>query len=144
MYIKAKCGLLAEVTIPTHTYKKLLCAIFITGLYSMDNGYERATKEIIPAIRTLIARELKERYGMKETEIAQRLSVAQAAVSKYLHGRYSNRIKMTLDSIDRSYIDKYIGKIAEGKEAYTNMCICSVCNAMNKFGCKFSSVRPTR
>ncbi|MDE1851182.1 MAG: hypothetical protein KGH69_00645 [Candidatus Micrarchaeota archaeon] len=106
----------------------------------MANGYEIAAKEVIPAVRALIAKELKEKYGMKEVDIAQRLSVAQAAVSKYLAGRYSAKVKALRDRIDMKYIDAYISKIAEGKENYANMCICTVCKHLNDFGCKFSSV----
>lgn len=106
----------------------------------MASGYEIAAKEVIPAVRTLIARELKERYGMKEVDIAQRLSVAQAAVSKYLAGKYSARVREITRRIDMKYVDAYIGKIAEGKTEYANMCICTVCKHLNDFGCTFSSV----
>ncbi|MDE1822920.1 MAG: hypothetical protein KGI00_05405 [Candidatus Micrarchaeota archaeon] len=106
----------------------------------MASGYERATKEIIPAVRMLIAKELKEKYGMREVEIAERLSVAQAAVSKYLAGKYSERVKAITSKIDMKCVDKYISKIAEGKEGYANMCICTVCKHLNEFGCRFSSV----
>ncbi|MDE1861170.1 MAG: hypothetical protein KGH72_05665 [Candidatus Micrarchaeota archaeon] len=104
----------------------------------MLNGYERATKEIVPAVRLLIARELKEKYRMKETEIANRLGVAQAAVSKYLSGKYSDRIEELVSRIKKGEIDGSIGSIAAGKEGAVNMCICTVCKAMNEFGCQFS------
>jgi predicted transcriptional regulator len=44
---------------------------------------EVAVKSVIPAIRSAIARELTESYGLKQTEVAQLLGVTQTAVSKY-------------------------------------------------------------
>ena len=40
---------------------------------------------MIPAIRAMVARELIEQYGMKQEQVAVRLGVTQAAVSKYQH-----------------------------------------------------------
>lgn len=100
----------------------------------------RASSEIMPAVRSIIAKELKYRYKMKEQEIAATLDVAQAAVSKYLNGKYSEKIKAIEAKIDRSRIDGYIAKIAQGKKAYTNVCMCTICGKENPFDCKFSKV----
>ncbi len=57
----------------------------------MDNGFfliipcEVAAKSVIPALRAMVARELIEDYGMKQEQVARRLGVTQAAVSKYRH-----------------------------------------------------------
>ena len=45
------------------------------------------TKVILPAVRVNIAKQLDKKYGLSQKEIAQRLGVAQVAVSKYLNGR---------------------------------------------------------
>jgi predicted transcriptional regulator len=44
---------------------------------------EVAVKSVIPAIRSAIARELTQTYGLKQREVAQLLGVTQTAVSKY-------------------------------------------------------------
>ena len=44
---------------------------------------EVAVKSVIPAIRSAIARELTQSYGLKQTEVAELLGVTQTAVSKY-------------------------------------------------------------
>jgi predicted transcriptional regulator len=44
---------------------------------------EVAVKSVIPAIRSAIARELTQTYGLKQKEVAQLLGVTQTAVSKY-------------------------------------------------------------
>jgi predicted transcriptional regulator len=44
---------------------------------------EVAVKSVIPAIRSAIARELTQSYGLKQKEVAELLGVTQTAVSKY-------------------------------------------------------------
>jgi len=46
---------------------------------------EVAAKAVIPALRAMVARELMENYGLKQEQVADRLGVTQAAVSKYRH-----------------------------------------------------------
>jgi len=104
------------------------------------NGYERASDEIVPAVRLVIAMELRSRYNMTEERIAIILGVAQAAVSKYLNGKSSATVKEISERIDRTKISRHIEAIAKGDEAALNQCICSLCSALNKFDCKFSAV----
>ena len=44
---------------------------------------EVAVKSVIPAIRSAIARELTQKYGLKQKHVAELLGVTQTAVSKY-------------------------------------------------------------
>ncbi len=46
---------------------------------------EVASKSVVPALRAMVARQLIEQYGMKQEQVATRLGVTQAAVSKYRH-----------------------------------------------------------
>ena len=46
---------------------------------------EIASKSVIPALRAMVARELIEEYGLKQEQVAARLGVTQAAISKYRH-----------------------------------------------------------
>jgi predicted transcriptional regulator len=104
----------------------------------MVNGYERASKEIVPAIRLAIAKELKERYGMTESNIAQILGVAQAAVSKYLNKKCSFSVGDVYKRIDTAKIDAYIERISKGDKLKLKQCICSICCTLNDFDCEFS------
>lgn len=45
---------------------------------------EVVVKEILPAIRSILVRDLSDRYGMSQTEIADSLGITQPAVSQYL------------------------------------------------------------
>ncbi len=57
----------------------------------MVSECDRMMKIAIPAVRIAVAKSLN-RFGMSQSEIAKRLGVAQAAVSKYLSTKYSKRI----------------------------------------------------
>jgi predicted transcriptional regulator len=44
---------------------------------------ELAVRSIVPAVRALVAKELRQGYGMKQNDIARLLGVTQSAVSQY-------------------------------------------------------------
>jgi len=46
---------------------------------------EVISDELLPAIRSLLAQELKNSYGLKQREIAERMRLTQPAVSNYLN-----------------------------------------------------------
>lgn len=46
---------------------------------------EVAVKSVVPAIRSLLAKELISTHRMKQTEVATLLGITQTAVSKYTH-----------------------------------------------------------
>lgn len=59
----------------------------------MYTNCDEIFKLTIPAARIAVARTLNKRYEMNQEQIARNLGLAQAAVSKYLNGRYSQKIK---------------------------------------------------
>lgn len=44
---------------------------------------EIAVKSVIPAIKATIAKELVEKYSLKQNQVAEALGISQSAVSKY-------------------------------------------------------------
>lgn len=104
----------------------------------MNNGYEKAAKEVIPAVRLAIITELASKYHITEEDIAGYLEIAQAAVSKYLNGKYSEKVKALEEKIDKRIVELYSSKISEGKKEAVNLCMCTICNALNAFDCQFS------
>ncbi len=56
---------------------------------------EVAVKTVSPAIRALLAKTLREKHELKETQIAEILGITQSAVSKY-----NKRVRGTLISIE--------------------------------------------
>ena len=55
----------------------------MVGEASMLLPCEVAVKSLVPAIRSVIARELIQSYGLKQKDVANLLGVTQTAVSKY-------------------------------------------------------------
>lgn len=112
----------------------------------MPSKYEVAADETVPVARSIIARELVEKYKMKEAEAAKYLGVAQAAISKYITEKYSDSLKEKVRETElkmqekRELIDYYIKKISEGKQEYVNVCICTICSIANNLLCTFSHV----
>jgi len=108
---------------------------------------EVAIKSVIPAIRSAIARELTQSYGLKQKEVAQLLGVTQTAVSKYTrHARGAVLevkevedaqpvLKETVFSLANGEMDKY--ELAEK--------LCLVCEIIRKRGlmCKLCALSDT-
>lgn len=77
---------------------------------------KKIIKFILPAVRASVAEVMRERYGYKERDIAEKLGVVQVAVSKYLHSRYSEEISRLKERIiERKLNDGVISNIVEGK-----------------------------
>lgn len=76
-------------------------------------------KSVIPAIRSAIARELTQSYGLKQKDVAKLLGITQTAISKYTkHTRGAVLevekvthtqavLKETVESLANGQIDKY-------------------------------------
>lgn len=52
---------------------------------------EVVTEELLPGIRSIIASQLKQEYGLKQKEIADKMDITQPAVSQYLSGNRANK-----------------------------------------------------
>jgi len=55
---------------------------------------ERVARQILPAIRSVVARRLAEEYGLTQTDIAKRLGVKQATVSLYLYSKRGGSLEV--------------------------------------------------
>jgi len=90
----------------------------------MYTNCDEIFKLTIPAARAAVAKALNKKYEMSQQQIARSLGVAQAAISKYLSGRYSSKIKMVERVIEsRRYEAQIAKKIAdkEDKRAISSM-----------------------
>ncbi len=88
---------------------------------------ETIMKEFLPAIRAGITKELSNKYSYNQTEIASKLGITQAAVSKYLTGDYTEPIKHLENSKElRDVIENIASNIANGsfkkKEIIETVC----------------------
>jgi predicted transcriptional regulator len=66
---------------------------------------------VVPAMRVAVAKKLSE-HGMSQVEIAKRLGVAQAAISKYLNNDYSKKIAAMERLIEKRKLERRIVDLA--------------------------------
>jgi len=98
---------------------------------------EVVVKEVLPAVRSILAKELKG-SGMKQEEIAEALGLTQASVSHYLKQARGKNVKM-LESNKR--LAKYLKETAQrikDKKANPALEFCCVCKEIRReVVCKF-------
>lgn len=101
---------------------------------------ETVMKGFLPAMKVAVARELHEKHGFQQTEIARSLGLTQAAVSKYLTGSVSPRIKaLASNDTVRKLAEEAAGRIAaeRGKKIDIVEEFCKSCLNFSKINCEF-------
>jgi predicted transcriptional regulator len=97
---------------------------------------EVAVKSVIPAIRSSIARELTQNYGLKQKEVAKMLGVTQTAVSKYTSHCRGAIFEVTEVEGVKPVITKTVCLLANGEmnkyELVEKLCI--VCGIIRQSG----------
>ena len=93
---------------------------------------EVLVKNILPAIRAIMVKELKEKHGKPQKEIAQLLGITQPSVSYYLHGeRGGMAIELIKNKTKDTYetISKLVDKLVSGDISTEEMIkeICGIC-----------------
>lgn len=73
---------------------------------------ERAMKLTIPATRIAVSSLLESTHGLTQSEIASRLGIAQAAVSKYLNHKYSRKLDALISEVHKRGMDAVIADLA--------------------------------
>lgn len=75
---------------------------------------EIMSKQIIPAVRVRVTKQLYSKHNLNQDEIAARLEITQAAVSKYLSGKYTPEIrKLEKDKIVKKISDEIVSAIVK-------------------------------
>lgn len=80
---------------------------------------EVISEEVLPAIRSLLAQELSDSYGMKQAEIARKMDVTQPAVSNYLNDERSDeeiKEKISEDPQIQILLEDAAGKAAKDED----------------------------
>ncbi|MEM5855708.1 MAG: helix-turn-helix domain-containing protein, partial [Candidatus Aenigmatarchaeota archaeon] len=90
---------------------------------------EMVVKQIIPAVRVRTAKLLYAK-GLKQEEIASKLDLTQAAVSKYLSGKYTEKIKKmekskVVKKISEEMVEAILNK--NFKKSRPEKIICNYC-----------------
>lgn len=102
---------------------------------------EVAVKSVIPAVKALLAKELVENYGMKQSEVAKILGISQSAVSKYQANVRGHVIEIEdVDEI-RTQIVRMTSLLTEKKNQRTEFLklFCQACTIIREKGlmCQF-------
>ncbi|MGB9728132.1 MAG: transcriptional regulator, partial [Nitrososphaeria archaeon] len=97
---------------------------------------EVVLKTVLPNIRALVAKELSEKYRMKQVEIAQVLGISQSAVSMYLTGNRGTAIDLgkNKDIYDKiELLSKRIFDRSLTQEEYISR-VCEICKIVRGKG----------
>lgn len=94
------------------------------------NYCEEIATNFIPTIRAIIAKELKEKYGLTQERIAELLDITQPAVSQYLkESRGKNAKNIEKNHKIMKIIDKIVFRIYNNdiKDSEITKNICEIC-----------------
>lgn len=98
---------------------------------------EVVVKEVLPAVRSILAKELKD-SGMTQDEIAAALGITQASVSHYLKQARGKNVRMFEENPRLKKTLKETAERIREKKANPVMEFCVVCKDVRKeIVCKF-------
>lgn len=99
---------------------------------------EIIVRYVLPAFRSLLAKELSEKYKLSQVTIADNLDITQAAVSHYLYSKRGNKKIQQLQSLFevRSVAGEVANKMASGKISKEDAVrkFCKLCTSIRKNG----------
>ncbi|UCE16320.1 MAG: hypothetical protein JSV12_01515 [Candidatus Bathyarchaeota archaeon] len=97
---------------------------------------EIAVKSLVPAIRSAIARELTQTYGLKQKDVANLLGVTQTAISKYTRHVRGTVIKIEEIEEIQPMISEIVVSLSNGRiSKYELMAkLCVTCEIVRRNG----------
>lgn len=105
---------------------------------------EVAVKSVIPAIRSAIARELTQNYGLKQIVVAELLGVTQTAVSKYTSYCRGTVLEVKEVEAVQPVLNKTVLLLANGEMNKYELAekLCQVCGIIREKGlmCKLCAL----
>jgi len=97
---------------------------------------EVAVKSVIPAIRSAIARELTQSYGLKQQEVAELLGITQTAVSKYASHCRGAVLEVREVTNVQAILKETVFSLANGEMSKYELAekLCKVCSIIRHSG----------
>lgn len=97
---------------------------------------ETVVRFVLPAFRSLVAKELVETYDFSQVDVAKKLGTTQAAISQYISSKRGGKQLKQLESLPliRSVVSKVASGIATSELATidTIEILCNLCEALRK------------
>ncbi len=103
----------------------------------MKLACEYVSKEILPAVRAIIARKMMSDHSLSQTQVAVLMETTQPAVSQYKRELRGKRVKMIKDDPDViARIESMTRKIVTGSFSRDDFGreFCSICRLMHSKG----------
>mgnify|MGYP001600035139 CR=1 FL=1 len=94
---------------------------------------ETIIKRFLPAIRSSVTKELFNKYNFTQEEIAKRLGVTQASISKYLSGKYTKSIKDLEKKQKIKEISEKLSLFIASNKANKVKLVSHICNSCVEF-----------
>ncbi len=89
---------------------------------------------VLPALRSLIARELIEKHGFSQVVAAKKLGITQATISHYLYSKRGEKYLKQIEHMDniRKMVKEVANDIASGELSSLDMIsrFCDVCSQL--------------
>ncbi|MFI5412551.1 MAG: hypothetical protein ACHQX1_01530, partial [Candidatus Micrarchaeales archaeon] len=74
-------------------------------------------------------------YNMNQVRIAELLDTTQAAVSKYLSGKYSQKVKEFELGLNQNQVSAFVKSVVDGKRYDAQKTVCKMCAKDLSFKC---------
>ena len=100
----------------------------------MKHFCETVAKEIIPAVRSMVAKELVERHKLTQKQAADKLGISQAAVSQYSRNLRGSKIDLLEnDEFIKNEVELIANQlISEESPDFDVINACKICKEIRK------------
>jgi len=93
---------------------------------------ETVFSDILPALRSIIAKELLETYGMTQEEVSKKLGITQPAISQYKSAKRGSKVRLLTSNEKLMGLAKKIAaEIASGNVKFYEK-VCEICKESRK------------
>lgn len=93
----------------------------------ISNTHDRIVKELLPAVKLKVSKEMAKNHNLTQAEIARRVGITQAAISKYLNGKYSKKLLYMESKINNMEIMHLTDEIMKGDKIKAQERVCGIC-----------------
>ena len=97
---------------------------------------EIAVKSVLPVVRAMLAKQLRQKYNLKQKEIGNLLGITQAAVSQYMRKVRGIALDLNNDKeicklVDKIATNLYEKKLSTPESVYL---LCNICEVVRRKG----------